>query len=141
MTESIAGELERAVVDAWPAPEVEELDGWLLRASGGPTHRGNSVATLAAGSRLSLDERLAHAEHWYRARGREPMLQIGPSVALEQRGYSLQGNSVAAIAPSSLVLERTRSALTTSVEAQASSAWLAVAEGSSRHASSKQIFR
>ena len=50
-------ELEQAVVDSWPAAETHELDGWLLRASGGPTHRGNSVATLCAG-RKSLELRI-----------------------------------------------------------------------------------
>jgi hypothetical protein len=39
-------ELEDMVVDAWPADEALNLRGWLLRRSGGPTHRGNSVATL-----------------------------------------------------------------------------------------------
>ena len=77
MTESLAGELERLVVDAWPAAETEELDGWLLRASGGPTHRGNSVATLAAGSALSLDQRIARAEQWYRERERTAELLTG----------------------------------------------------------------
>jgi hypothetical protein len=34
--------LEQAVVFAWPASETADVDGWLLRASGGPTNRGNS---------------------------------------------------------------------------------------------------
>jgi hypothetical protein len=34
-------ELEEIVVDAWPAAEAAEQAGWLLRTSGGPTHRGN----------------------------------------------------------------------------------------------------
>jgi hypothetical protein len=54
-------ELEEAVVDAWPAAETADLDGWLLRASGGPSHRGNSVATLEAGSQLELDARIERA--------------------------------------------------------------------------------
>src|SRR6188768_1895074 len=110
MAESLAGELERLVVDAWPAAETEDLDGWLLRASGGPTQRGNSVATLDAGSALSLEERIARAEQWYRARERTAIIQIGPTAmpdgldaALEQRGYRRHGDSVAAVAAPQVV--------------------------------------
>ena len=141
-------ELEQRVVEAWPAAESEELDGWLLRCSGGPTHRGNSVATLAAGSVLSLAERIQRAERWYAERGRSAMIQIGPGAQppeldrlLEQRGYLEHGDSRAAVAPTSTVLERTTTRLQTLVELQPSPAWLAIAEGSSRHASTKDIFR
>src|SRR5687767_4189672 len=61
-------ELETMVVDAWPAAETLERDGWLLRASGGPTHRGNSVATLDATGVIGLDARIDDAEAWYRER-------------------------------------------------------------------------
>jgi ribosomal protein S18 acetylase RimI-like enzyme len=148
MSIDIAAELERQVVGAWPAAEAQELDGWLLRSSGGPTHRGNSVATLAAGTRLSLDARIESTERWYRERGRPALLQIGPSAAppeldtaLERRGYAVYGDSLAALAMTSQVIERTASPLRTTVEDAPSSAWLSVAEGSSRHASTKNIFR
>jgi ribosomal protein S18 acetylase RimI-like enzyme len=147
MNHSLAQELERQVVDAWPAAEAEELDGWLLRASGGPTHRGNSVATLAAGSALGIDERIARAEAWYRSRERVAMIQLGPTAApaeldaeLERRGYRRHGDSVAAIATSQNVREHTKSLLRTSVEAQPSAEWLGIVESSSRHASTKQVF-
>jgi N-acetylglutamate synthase len=148
MTHSLAHELERQVVDAWPAGEAEELDGWLLRASGGPTHRGNSVATLAAGSALDLDERLARTEAWYRSRERAAMIQLGPTAVpaeldatLERRGYRRHGDSVAALATTQNVRDNTKSLLRTSVDAQPSAEWLGIVEGSSRHASTKQVFR
>jgi GNAT superfamily N-acetyltransferase len=148
MSINVAAELERQVVGAWPAAEAQELDGWLLRSSGGPTHRGNSVATLTAGTRLSLDARIAGAERWYRERGRPALIQIGPSAApaeldavLERRGYAVYGDSLAVLAATSRVIERTASPLQTSVEDAPSSAWLGIAEGSSRHASTKDIFR
>jgi len=148
MTHLLAHELERQVVDAWPAGEAEELDGWLLRASGGPTHRGNSVATLAAGSALDLDERLARTEAWYRSRERAAMIQLGPTAApaeldaaLERRGYRRHGDSVAALAATQNVRENTKSLLRTSVDAQPSAEWLGIVEGSSRHASTKEVFR
>jgi len=148
MTESLAGELERLVVDAWPAAETEELDGWLLRASGGPTHRGNSVATLSAGSTLSLAERVARVEQWYRDRGRTAEIQIGPTAApdgldaaLEQRGYRRYGDSVAAIAVPQLVSDHTKSVLKAHVESEPNAEWLGIAEGSSRHASTTDVLR
>jgi len=140
-------ELEQRVVDAWPAAESEELDGWLLRASGGPTHRGNSAATLGAAGALSLDERIERAERWYAERGRSAMFQIGPCAQpaqldqrLEERGYRKSGGAIAAVAPTSSVEQRSRSELQTCVEFQPSAAWLSIAEGSSRHASSRDTF-
>jgi GNAT superfamily N-acetyltransferase len=139
-------ELEEAVVDAWPATETADLDGWLLRASGGPSHRGNSVATLDAGSELSLEARIERTEAWYRERGQSPMFQVGPCVApaeldhvLVERGYRKQGEAVAAVAPPSLVLASTASALRTSVEARPSEDWREIALGASRFAASREV--
>src|SRR6188474_2078824 len=90
--------LERTVVEAWPAAETADLGGWLLRSSGGPTHRGNSVSTLGASGALSLGERVDQAEAWYRARGKRPLLQVGPCATpplleaeLVARGYRPEG--------------------------------------------------
>lgn len=143
-----ARQLEQRVVEAWPAAETEELDGWLLRSSGGPTHRGNSAATLTAGHALSLDERIQRTERWYAERGRKAMFQIGPCAQpaeldqrLERRGYQKCGGAIAAVAPSATVEQHSRCELQTRVELQPSAAWLAIAEGSSRHAGSRDTFR
>jgi GNAT superfamily N-acetyltransferase len=146
MSTSMQRELEEAVVESWPATECQALDGWLLRSSGGPTHRGNSAATLGAGTARSLDERLASTEAWYRERGQPPQLQIGPCAApaeldavLEQRGYRRTGEAVAMTATAARVLQLARTSLSTRIEAQPGAAWRAIAGGSSRFASSPGV--
>lgn len=112
----LARELEEVVVDAWPATESEELDGWLLRKSGGPSRRGNSVATNETGGKLSLDERVAHTESWYAARGQPAMFQVGPCApveldhVLQERGYAQSADAVLAGVEPSEVLTRLSSA-------------------------------
>ena len=140
-------ELEQAVVDSWPAAETHELDGWLLRASGGPTHRGNSVATLCAG-RKSLELRIRETERWYQARQKPALIQVGPcsepsglDAELEARGYVIEGAALAACAQSSEVLARCPSPLGARVEHGASEAWLEVAGKTSRFAASYEVFR
>jgi GNAT superfamily N-acetyltransferase len=141
-------QFERMIVDAWPASEQIDLEGWLLRSSGGPTHRGNSVATLIADASGSLVERIERAEHWYGARRRSPMFQIGPCVApadldatLDARGYRKEGKAIVAVAPAALVA-RTSAAANGAVEVQprAGADWLGLAAGASRHASSQDVF-
>ncbi len=146
-------ELEEAVVDAWPATETAELDGWLLRASRGPTHRGNSVATLDAGPELELVPRIEQAEAWYRERAQPAMFQVGPCAAprelddaLAERGYRKEGEAVCALAPAAQVAALTSAkfpslAWQTSVDAKASAAWLAVAAHASRFAAEPDVFR
>lgn len=43
---SAVARLERIRSDAWPAPVLEELGGWLLRAAGGYTRRANSALAI-----------------------------------------------------------------------------------------------
>lgn len=142
---SLLRELESVVVEAWPAAEVSELGGWLLRASGGPTHRGNSVATLSASGPAALAQRIEQAERWYRERGRWPMFQLGPcsvpaglDAALAARGYVIEGAALCATAPVSEVLERSAprggAALEARVTSSPSSAWLQLNASASRFA-------
>lgn len=158
--------LEQAVVDAWPALERQDLDGWLLRASGGPTHRGNSVATLAAGASLDLAARLERSAAWYRERGKPSMIQIGPcsvptglDAALEARGYRKEGEACMAVASPATVASRCAafspeasslhvarrggsptSAFQGYVARSPSAEWLAIAGGASRFAASQHVF-
>jgi GNAT superfamily N-acetyltransferase len=135
-------ELEDAVVDAWPAADTEELDGWLLRATSGPTHRGNSISTLNPGSQLELVERIERAERWYRARGLPPMFQVGPCVSpsdldavLEGRGYRKEGEAACAVASPVEVLAATKQGrFEASVAARASDSWRGLAVSASRFA-------
>lgn len=147
---SLVQELEDAVVDAWPATECVELDGWCLRASGGPSRRANSVATLGAGSGVPLPERIVQAETFYRERGLLPMFQIGPAATpvgldatLAERGYRIVGESLAAAAdPSEVVsrLPRGTGGIETSVGTSASEAWLQHAGRSGRFADSYELW-
>jgi GNAT superfamily N-acetyltransferase len=149
MNTKLVRDLEEAVVDAWPAVETLELDGWLLRASGGPTHRGNSVATLEVGTELSDVTRIAQAEAWYRERDKLPMFQIGPRVApkdldqlLAERGYRIEGEAVTAVSEPAEILERLRKGpLETSVASKPSEAWLEVGVRATRFASTPEIFQ
>ena len=85
--------LEEVGYRLWVAPEVEELDGWRLRAGGGMTGRANSVFPNRAGT-LPLAGRIEHAEQWYSARGLAARFQLtraslppGLSDALAAHGY------------------------------------------------------
>jgi N-acetylglutamate synthase len=143
---TLAHELEDAVIDAWPAAEYEDLDGWGLRASGGPTKRGNSVATLGAGA-MPLAERIELAEAFYRERAQPPIFQIGPVAtpaglddALAERGYRVSGESLAAIASPGEVLARLPRTHETSLANRASQAWLDHAGHSSRFRDAYTVF-
>lgn len=61
-------DLQRVMLGAWGAVEREWLGAWQLRASGGYTYRGNSVATPGSPG-LPLAEAVARARSWYAARG------------------------------------------------------------------------
>jgi GNAT superfamily N-acetyltransferase len=146
MSVALERELEEAVVESWPAAERQPLDGWLLRASGGPTHRGNSVATLAAGTALSLTERLSRMEAWYQARGQPAQLQVGPCVAppeldsvLEQRGYRRTGEALVMTASAVRFARPLPAALRTSVEERPGAAWRGIAAATSRFATSPAV--
>lgn len=136
-------ELEERIVDAWPPAESDDQDGWLLRASGGPSHRGNSVATLEfRGDEASLLERVAKVEAWYAARGQPAMFQIGPCVrprqldaCLKARGYLEEASGLLASADPEEVLMRTRNnALRAHVDAQPDAAWFDAIRSGSRFA-------
>jgi ribosomal protein S18 acetylase RimI-like enzyme len=158
-------ELETMVVDAWPAADALERDGWLLRASGGPTHRGNSVATLDATGVISLDARIDDAEAWYRQRARPALFQVGPcaaptglDAALAARGYVIEGAARLAAAPAKDVIAQTAGAkaaagtglaspganaattLLASVEPRPNAAWLDIKRTTSRFAGQVDSF-
>jgi GNAT superfamily N-acetyltransferase len=153
---SLSYELERTVVDAWPAEETADLEGWLLRKSGGPTRRGNSVATWGAAGPSSLVARIERAEEWYRERGRPAQFHIGPCATpgldakLAGRGYRAEGLSVCAVAPVSggaLVGDgaprehsQTASSLSARVDTSPSEAWLELLVRSGRFAGSEDVF-
>lgn len=138
-------ELEECVVDAWPAAETVELEGWLLRATSGFSHRGNSVATVAeAGPRTTtvlsdVDEsvalalRIARVEAWYAGRGLPAMFQVGPASmprgldeTLAERGYRRTSESVLALATPEKIAEAIphKHGFEVSIASAATPAWL-----------------
>jgi ribosomal protein S18 acetylase RimI-like enzyme len=70
--------LERAAARGWPASEVEEAGGWLLRATPELQRaRSNGALPLVADPEVDL------LEAWYAARGRRAGVQVAP---LERHG-------------------------------------------------------
>ena len=65
--------LEHAAALAWPGVEHEWVDGWLLRAADGVTHRGNSAVPLGIDADASA---LPSIIDWYTSRGLTPWLSV-----------------------------------------------------------------
>jgi len=68
-----AGLLEELMDLAWPAPDREELAGWVLRAAGGVTQRANSVWPRV---RAADPAALSAATLWYRSRRLPLIFQV-----------------------------------------------------------------
>lgn len=65
--------LEHAAALAWPGIERRWVNGWLLRAAGGYTHRANSAVPLGFEADASA---LPEIVDWYGARGLTPWLSV-----------------------------------------------------------------
>ena len=102
-------DLELAAFDAWPAEEVEALDGWRLRAMAGVTRRANSAWTAETRGARSLDERIASVEAFYAKRGLASQFMLSPlsppelDLELEARGYRIDSPVVIQIANASQI--------------------------------------
>lgn len=64
---------EHAAAMAWPGVEQRWLDGWLLRAADGHTHRANSAVPLGFDADASA---IAAIVGWYGERGLTPWLSV-----------------------------------------------------------------
>jgi ribosomal protein S18 acetylase RimI-like enzyme len=101
--------------NAWPAAEVKDLDGWLLRATDGVSRRANSVWPNANAGRQTLDEKLHAVEAFYGARKLPAYYHICPAAlpvelddVLIKRGYIEEAPTLVQIAHVEHVQERTR---------------------------------
>lgn len=90
---------------AWPATLIEDLDGWELRWSRGSSNRTNSVKPRRHRGEVSLSNKLAAVEAFYRQRGLPSLYQISPvseprdlDSILENRGYLRYDDSLFQIA-------------------------------------------
>ena len=86
--------LDEVLAAAWRAPEVEELDGWQLRYGYGITGRANSAWPRRDDGVLTLDEKIARAEDFYREHRVAPEGAVSPvsrpsglDGELARRGY------------------------------------------------------
>lgn len=81
------------MAEAWPAPYVEEIGGWLLRYAGGVTKRANSVLPL--GDPADVGAAIEAAERFYAARDVPAVFSIGDGArsgldgVLAARGYDV----------------------------------------------------
>ncbi len=64
---------EHAAALAWPGTERQWLNGWLLRAADGHTHRGNSAVPLGVDADFGAVPSIVE---WYGARGLTPWLSV-----------------------------------------------------------------
>ncbi|WP_210285079.1 GNAT family N-acetyltransferase [Mesorhizobium neociceri] len=89
---------EQACREAWPAAVETEVDGWLLRRSGGRIRRSNSVNPLR-GRRCAPDKVLEAAEAFYAGHGQTPLFRVADIAAemdalLDRQGYDLEGGTI-----------------------------------------------
>jgi GNAT superfamily N-acetyltransferase len=75
----LAWRVEAACLDAWPCAWETVLDGWLVRFSGGPTRRTNSINPLP-GQRAEVAAILDRARSLYATLG-QPVLFRVPDIA------------------------------------------------------------
>jgi len=141
-------DLEELIVDAWPAAETLDYHGWLLRRSGGPSRRANSVASLSStGGAPPLEQRIERAEAFYRECGQRALFQIGPCVQpkeldalLHARGYRREGEvAVMRAAPGEIPAPQAEFAVR--IEKHEHDAWREIALHQSRFATQRETLR
>lgn len=86
--------IEEHAYNAWPAANVQDLDGWKLRYTFGVTGRANSVWPNHHGGLLTLEEKIKIIESFYRTRNLPPRFMLteiaqppGLAETLRARGY------------------------------------------------------
>lgn len=93
MNQAQVNMIEEVSLNAWPAKKQMHFDGWLLRLSGGPSKRVNSV-TVWGNSSQPLAKKVGFCETIFNRerlplifRLPEPMIDLALSDVLEELGY------------------------------------------------------
>ena len=86
--------LEEIALNAWPALETIQYDGWIIRFANGVTKRSNSVNPIYESSE-NIDDKIDFSERFYRSRGIPVCFKIsdiakpaGLDQMLDARGYA-----------------------------------------------------
>jgi N-acetylglutamate synthase len=86
--------LEEIALNAWPALETIQIDGWVIRYANGVTKRSNSVNPIYASSQ-NIDEKIDFCEKFYRSKAipvcfkiTEIAQPVGLDEILDARGYA-----------------------------------------------------
>jgi ribosomal protein S18 acetylase RimI-like enzyme len=137
-------ELEERAFRAWPAAEVQELDGWRLRATAGVTRRANSVWPNGPGAR-PVERKLAEVEAFYAARGLPALYQVTGAAqppnldeALAARGYTLEAAVAVEVAR---LADLPAAGPGTRVEERPSPAWFELSALQGRFAAVAGVYR
>jgi GNAT superfamily N-acetyltransferase len=90
--------MEEVSNNAWPALQVLQYDGWLLRFAGGVTKRSNSVSLLYP-STITEEVKISFCESAYKEKGITPCFKItevakptGIDQMLSERGYFIHSH-------------------------------------------------
>jgi ribosomal protein S18 acetylase RimI-like enzyme len=119
--------VETACLNAWPAPHQLLMDGWLVRAAGGPSRRVNSASPLH-GAATHDDALIRDVESFYRQRGAPAIFRI-PDMApdidgrLARRGYRIDAPTRTLFADLTTLVGREAPGV--SVEGRPGRRWLA----------------
>ena len=144
-----AGILDTVSFRAWPAAEIERLDGWILRYTSGVSRRANSVWPNEWEGRTQPEARIARAEDFYRARAARTTFQIGPNarptdldLLLERRGYVIGAPTSVLAAPAETVYARTRglAAGASTVSDELTDAWFDISGRRGRYAAQESVY-
>jgi ribosomal protein S18 acetylase RimI-like enzyme len=88
--------LEEIALNAWPALETIQLDGWVIRYANGVTKRSNSVNPIYTSSQ-NIDKKIDFCEKYYRSKSIPVCFKIteiaqssGLDEMLDARGYAHQ---------------------------------------------------
>jgi N-acetylglutamate synthase len=91
--------VEGLAASAWPAAEVQVLDGWRLRADEAGTRRANSVWPNNDSGAMPLCDKLASVKDFYAARDLPIYYQICPATQPSNLDEVLSANGYASEAP------------------------------------------